>query len=167
MRMATSSEHFVDPRRPVDRFLGNYSEDHRNGVNQVIHWICVPPIVWTVVAALWVLPVPTMLARPGLWAGLAAFAALGFYFRLSRALGVAMLLFFAALMLLTHWLYETIGASNLLWSAIGVFVVAWVAQFIGHEFEGKRPSFLTDLVYLLIGPLWLMSKLFRRLGLRW
>ena len=43
----------------------------------------------------------------------------------------------------------------------------WVAQFIGHEFEGKRPSFLTDLTYLLIGPLWLMSKFFRRLGLTW
>ena len=41
-----------DPRRPVDRLLGNYAEDHRNHVNQVVHWICVPLIVWTVIAAI-------------------------------------------------------------------------------------------------------------------
>jgi len=70
-------------------------------------------------------------------------------------------------MALTWWLHQQLGSRVLLWSAIGVFVLAWVAQFVGHEFEGKRPSFLTDLVYLLIGPLWLMSKLFRRLGLHW
>ena len=58
-------------------------------------------------------------------------------------------------------------SAPLLWTATGAFVVAWIAQFIGHEFEGKRPSFLTDLTYLLIGPLWLMSKLFRKFGLRW
>ena len=163
--MATSAEH-IDRRRPIDRFLGNYSEDHRNGTNRIIHWICVPLIVWTVVAALWVIPVPTF-ARPGLWAALAGVGALSFYLRLSRPLGLAMLVFFIALMALTWWLHQQLGSRVLLWSAIGVFALAWVAQFIGHEFEGKRPSFLTDLVYLLIGPLWLMSKLFRRLGLHW
>lgn len=163
--MATSAEH-VDRRRPIDRFLGNYSEDHRNGTNRIIHWICVPLIVWTVVAALWVIPVPTF-ARPGLWAGLAGVGALSFYLRLSRPLGLAMLVFFVLLMALTGWLHQQLGSRALLWSAIGIFVLAWVAQFIGHEYEGKRPSFLTDLVYLLIGPLWLMSKLFRRFGLHW
>jgi uncharacterized membrane protein YGL010W len=163
--MATPHE-YVDPRRPIDRFLGNYSDDHRNGINRVIHWICVPLIVWTVVAALWVLPVPTV-ARPGLWAGLAGVGAVSFYLRLSRPLGLAMLLFFVVLMAVTGWLHAAIGSRALLWSAAAVFVAAWVAQFVGHRFEGKRPSFLTDLVYLLIGPLWLMSKLFRRAGLRW
>ena len=49
--------------------------------------------------------------------------------------------------------------------AIGVFIVAWIGQFIGHIWEGKRPSFLTDLVYLLIGPLWTLSKLYKRIGI--
>ncbi len=165
--MASTPETYVDQRRPINRFLGNYSEDHRNDTNQIIHWICVPIIVWSVVAALWVIPVPSMIARTGLWAGLAAVAAVAFYLRLSRPLGLAMLVFFVALMALTHWLYGLLGATTLLWTAIGAFVIAWVAQFIGHEFEGKRPSFLTDLTYLLIGPLWLMSKLFRKMGRRW
>ena len=51
--------------------------------------------------------------------------------------------------------------------AIGVFVVAWIGQFIGHKIEGRRPSFLTDLVYLLVGPLWTLSKLYKRLGWTW
>jgi len=46
-----------------------------------------------------------------------------------------------------------------------VFVVAWVAQFVGHKVEGKRPSFLTDLAYLLIGPAWIVAKVMRRLGI--
>ena len=165
--MATMQEGFVDPRRPVDRYLGNYSEDHRNGINRIIHWICVPLIVWSVVAALWVIPVPAAFAQPGLWAGVALVGAMAFYLRLSRVLALAMLVFFAALMALTQLLYARIGPMPLLWSALGVFAAAWVAQFIGHEFEGRRPSFLTDLAYLLVGPLWLMSKLFRRLGWRW
>ena len=165
--MTTVPDTFVDPRRPVDRWLGNYAEDHRNGTNQIIHWICVPLIVWTVVAALWAIPVPESIGRPGLWAALAGVGAVAFYFRLSRPLGLAMLVFFVALMVLTDWLHQRIGTLPLLWTAIGVFVAAWIAQFVGHEIEGRRPSFLTDLAYLLIGPLWLMSKLFRRLGLSW
>ncbi len=159
------SETFEDPRRPVDRFLGNYAEDHRNATNQLIHWICVPLIVWTVVALLWLIPVPPGIGRPGLWAALALVAAMGFYMKLSRPLAFALLVFFAALLAFTWWLHASIGDTMLLWSAVAVFVLAWIAQFIGHRIEGKRPSFLTDLVYLLVGPLWLMSKLFRRVGL--
>lgn len=155
-----------DARRPVDRFLGDYSDDHRDPTNRAIHWVCVPLIVWTVVALLWVLPVPTF-ARPGLWAGLAGVAAVAFYLRLSRPLALAMALFFALLLALTGWLHARLGATVLAGSASALFVAAWVAQFVGHRFEGRRPSFLTDLAYLLIGPLWLMSKLFRRAGLRW
>ena len=165
--MNASPRDFVDPRRPIDRWLGNYAEDHRNGLNQVIHWICVPVIVWTVIAALWVIPVPAGIGKPGLWAGFALVVAMAFYMRLSRVLAIAMLIAFIAMMALTWWLYDVLGATALLWTAVGVFVAAWVGQFIGHIFEGKRPSFLTDLAYLLIGPLWLMSKLFRRFGLRW
>jgi uncharacterized membrane protein YGL010W len=165
--MAATPESFVDKRRRIDRFLGNYSEDHRNGLNQIIHWICVPLIVWTVVAALFAIPVPGTWFRPGAWAGFAAVAAVAFYIRLSRPLGLAMAVVLALLLAFTAWLYALIGPANLLYSALVVFVLAWIAQFVGHKFEGKRPSFLTDLVYLLIGPLWLMSKFFRRLGLRW
>lgn len=155
----------TDTRRAVDRWLGNYSEDHRNPTNITIHWICVPTILWTVIALLWIVPVPAALGRAGLWAGVAMFAALVFYLRLSRPLMLAMFVVFVVFGLVTEGLYRTLGSSVLLWLAIAVFVVAWVGQFIGHKIEGRKPSFLTDLAYLLIGPAWLAAKIMRRIGL--
>jgi uncharacterized membrane protein YGL010W len=165
--MDDSIDSHSDLRRPVDRYLGNYSEDHRNPTNKLIHWVCVPVIVWTVLALAWVIPVPAGLGRPGLWAGLAMVAAIAFYLRLSRPLALAMLVVFVALGALTHLLYGMLGPRGLLITAIAVFVLAWIAQFIGHHIEGKRPSFLTDIAYLLIGPLWLMAHVFRRVGWRY
>ena len=153
----------VDGRREVDRWLGSYAEDHRNASNVLIHWICVPLILWTGIALLWVVPVPAWLGRAGFWAGVAMFGALSFYLRLSRVLGLAMFVAFVVLGLITEGLYRWLGASPLMWLAIAVFVIAWIAQFIGHKIEGKRPSFLTDLAYLLIGPAWIVSKIMRRL----
>ena len=155
----------ADPRREVDRWFGHYSEDHRNPKNILIHFVCVPLILWTAVAALWVVPVPAILGRPGLWAGLAMFFALTFYLRLSRPLGFGMLAAFVVLGLITEVLYRTLGANVLLWLTIGVFVLAWIAQFVGHHIEGSRPAFFTDLVYLLIGPAWIVAKIMRRLGI--
>jgi uncharacterized membrane protein YGL010W len=155
----------VDTRREVDRRLGNYSEDHRNPTNILIHWICVPFIVWTVVAALWTIPVPAALGRPGFWAGVAMFASLAFYIRLSKPLAFAMLAVYVVMGLITEALFRSLGASGLLWLAGMVFVIAWIAQFIGHNIEGRRPAFFTDLVYLLIGPLWIVAKILRRVGI--
>jgi uncharacterized membrane protein YGL010W len=152
-------------QRPVDRWLGSYSEDHRNATNVAIHWICVPAILWCVIAALWTIPVPAWLGRPGLWAGVGMFAALMFYLRLSRKLGYGMLFAFVALGLITEGLYRVLGPGQLLIAAGAVFVLAWIAQFVGHHIEGKRPSFFTDLAYLLIGPAWIVSKLMRRAGI--
>ena len=153
--------------RPIDRWFDSYSDDHRNGTNQLIHVFAVPAILWSVIALLWCIPAPGTLFRPGIWAALPMFAAWLFYQRGSRALGLGMLLVFAALSALTWWLFETLGRSGLLALAAAVFVVAWIAQFVGHKLEGRKPSFLTDLVYLLIGPAWVLAKLYRRLGLRW
>jgi len=150
--------------RSVNDWFTSYSADHQNPTNRLIHWICVPAILWSAIAALWVLPVPASIGRPGLWCGLLMVGALTFYWRLSRPLGAAMIALFVALALLTNVAYDALGPSRLLWLAIGVFVIAWIGQFVGHIIEGRRPSFFTDLAYLLIGPAWLMGKLLRRVG---
>lgn len=144
-------------QRPVERWLGNYSGDHLNPTNQIIHLICVPAIGWSVIALIWLIPVPVWLGQPGFWAGMAMVLTLIYYWRLSRALGLGMLLVFAVLALLTRTLYTALG-GDLPWLALGVFVLAWIGQFIGHMIEGRKPSFFTDLAYLLIGPLWTLSK---------
>jgi len=155
--------------RNIDRWFAHYAADHRNPGNQRIHVVAVPLILWSVVALLWCLPVPGTWFRQGLWAALAMFVAWSFYWRASRSLGLGMLAWFVLLAWLTRWLHALIGTRQLLWLAVGVFVVAWIAQFVGHgkRFENKRPSFLTDLTYLLIGPAWVLAKLYRRLGLEY
>ncbi|MFK2916014.1 DUF962 domain-containing protein [Dyella koreensis] len=146
-------------------WLDSYSRDHQHPTNRLLHWICVPLIVWCAVAMLWTAPVPSMLGRPGFWSVGVQVLAFAWYWRHSRRLAGALLIAFILLDLLTELLYRQLGPVALLWSALGVFAVAWVGQFVGHAIEGRRPSFLTDLAYLLIGPAWLMDKLLRRLGL--
>ena len=160
---ATTDTHAAN--RPIDRWFASYSGDHRNATNQLIHVFCVPAILWSVIALLWCIPSPGTLFRPGFWAGLAMFGAALFYYRASRKLGLGMIAVFVLMGLLTHGLYTAVGATNLAWLAVGVFVVAWIGQFLGHKIEGRKPSFLTDLTYLLIGPAWVLAKLYRTL--RW
>ena len=156
--------HDASMQRPIDRWFTSYSGDHRNDINQLIHVFAVPAILWSAIALLWCIPVPMTWFKSGLWAALAMFAAWMFYWRASRALGIGMLVVFVAMSWLTRWLHDAYGVRNLLYAAIAVFVVAWIAQFIGHKIEGRKPSFLTDLTYLLIGPAWVLSKLYRTFG---
>ena len=152
--------------RDANTWFGNYAADHQNPTNRTIHWICVPAITWCAVAFLWIVPVPQWLGRPGFFSVVAMFGAFVFYyFRLSRGIGLAMAAVFVVMSLITEVLYRVLGPANLGWLALAVFVVAWVGQFVGHHIEGRRPSFFTDIQYLLIGPAWLMSKVFRRVGI--
>ena len=151
--------------RSVNEWFGSYSADHQNPTNRLLHWICVPAILWAVIAALWLVPIDASIGRPGFWCGLVMVAAFAFYWRLSHALGIAMFIVLVVLALATEGLYRLLGPAHLLWLAIGIFVVAWIGQFVGHVIEGRRPSFMTDLAYLLIGPAWLTGKLMRRIGI--
>ena len=152
--------------RIIHDWFGSYSADHLNATNRAIHWVCVPAILWCVIAALWVVPVPAMIGRAGFWAFIAMFAAfLFYYFKLSRPMGLAMAVVFIVFSLVAELAYRALGPRHLLMLAIALFVLAWIGQFVGHLIEGRRPSFFTDLAYLLIGPAWLAGKLMRRIGL--
>jgi len=152
--------------RDVQAWLDEYDVSHRNPTNKRIHWVCVPAIVLSVVALLWTLPAPARFAdiSPLMnWGTLFLLAALVYYFILSFSLAIGMAVVTAAMILAIN----ALSALPLpLWQiAVAVFVVAWIGQFIGHHIEGKRPSFLTDLQFLMIGPLWLLAQMYRRLGI--
>lgn len=151
--------------RDIHQWFGSYAADHQNPTNRAIHWVCVPTIMWAVIAALWTIPSASVWTRPGLWAVIAMFAAYLFYHRLSHNLGYAMALAFIASGLIAWGLYGTLGPRGLLILAVVLFVLAWIGQFVGHAIEGRRPAFLTNVVQLLIGPAWLMGKLMQRLGI--
>ena len=151
--------------RTVDALLDQYSDDHRNHTNQVIHLLCVPAIVWSVTALLWTIPVPPGWFRPGAFAGFAMVAALAWYWRMSPRLWIGITIAFIGFAWIDYAIAARFGMRGLLWTAIAIFVVAWLGQFYGHKVEGKRPSFFTDLKFLLVGPLWTLRKLYQRLGL--
>jgi uncharacterized membrane protein YGL010W len=139
------------PVRRVDALFGRYGESHRHPTNQAIHWICVPLIAWSLLALLWA-------ASPA-----ATYALIGlsfvFYLTLSFALAMGMLAV-AALMVAPL----VLGGAALLPVAAGLFVVAWIGQLIGHRIEGRKPSFLEDVKFLLVGPAWLLHLVYQRLG---
>ncbi len=153
--------------RTLDDWFDEYGHDHRHPVNRSIHWVCVPLLLWSVIALLWALPVPAMIGHSGLWAAVLMFFAFNFYWRLSRRMGLAMLIVLILLGGLTELLYRPLGAVPLAILAGIVFVAAWSGQLIGHAIEGRQPLFFTHLNYLLIGPAWLLSKLLQRGGITW
>jgi uncharacterized membrane protein YGL010W len=152
--------------RPIDRWFAHYSADHRHPVNQLIHVFCVPAIFWSAIALAWCVPPAGVLFAHGVLAAVLLFGVWLFYFRLSPALAVGALAFFLIGCFLCRLIEHRFGIPVLFRGALILFVVAWIGQFIGHSklYEGKKPSFFTDLSYLLIGPIWVLSKLYKKLG---
>ena len=153
--------------RPIQALFDEYGDSHRNPVNVTVHWFAVPLIFFSVVGLLASIPSPW----PGFFGGKAwvlvvLVAVWIFYVRRSVQLSFGMLAFSALCLAVAGWLEG--HAPWPLWSiCITVFIVAWIAQFIGHGVEGKKPSFLRDLLFLMVGPAWLMAKLYRKLGINY
>jgi len=144
--------------------MDEYGVDHTNPTNQAIHKICVPLIMFSLLGVLWSLPRPVFANIELNWAYLLILLALSFYITLKNIPMLLMMILQAALMLtVCAWLAPK---SILLQTSIIIFVLAWIGQFIGHKIEGKKPSFLQDLAFLLIGPLWVNRFLFKKLGIK-
>jgi len=144
---------FSSTPRDIDVLLARYAESHRNPVNELIHFVCIPAIVFSLLGILWAIhPVVAVLVVA---------AALVYYVKLSRPFALGMAAMAAVMLGLLNMLPE----GTVLVTSIGVFVLAWIGQFIGHHIEGKKPSFFDDLRFLLIGPLFVLSFLYRRMRL--
>lgn len=131
-------------RRTYQEWMDLYAVDHQNRWNQLLHTLCVPAILFSLTGLLWAL------SEPLAWAVLAM--GLAFYFTLGWKHGLKMFLVFA-LVLGGNAMVES-------WRICAVvFVIAWFGQFWGHHLERRKPSFMTDLIFLLIGPLWVLRKL--------
>jgi uncharacterized membrane protein YGL010W len=151
-----------------DQWFAEYGESHQHPANKAIHWVCVPLIVLSLVGLLWSVPVPSAFAdiSPALnWGTLFILAATVYYFILSISLALGMLPFVLLVVAAVSWLDRLDWP---LWSLSGaIFVVAWAGQFVGHAIEGRRPSFFRDMQFLMIGPVWLLGFVYRRLGLKY
>lgn len=156
----------------IDKLLSEYVESHQNATNKLIHWICVPVIFWTIVALLWCVKlgveIPSTTYHLNL-ALVALVAVIFYYIKLSPRLTIGMLLFAFACITITDRLEEYLTLLHFpLWGlALILFVFAWILQFVGHHIEGKKPSFLKDLQFLLIGPAWLMHFIYKKIGVKY
>jgi uncharacterized membrane protein YGL010W len=151
--------------KTIHNWLDEYGESHKNNLNKLIHWICVPAIYFSIVCFLSVVKFPFIIMGYTLnLSAIIILLVLLYYAKLSPSLMVGMFLF-SAICLFAASLIEIAGISVWLFSSI-VFAAAWVGQFYGHKVEGKKPSFLKDIQFLMIGPAWLLSFLYKKMGIK-
>ncbi|TPN85399.1 Mpo1 family 2-hydroxy fatty acid dioxygenase [Aquimarina algicola] len=150
--------------KSLDSWFTEYAVSHQNKTNIAIHFVCVPAIFFSIVGLLMSIP-NTILASliPGVyplvenWAFVVLIFVLLFYIRLSVKMALQILIFSSVCIVVNYY----IGQYASLWMvSVGIFVAAWLGQFYGHKIEGKKPSFLKDLQFLLIGPAWVIQKMF-------
>jgi len=150
--------------REVERLINHYGESHQNKTNIWIHAIAVPSIYFVTIGLIWSIPVPEFIAQFNVtWAHILIIPTLYYYFKLSGPIGAAMtlltILVFGGIKLL-------VLAGISVWQfSLALFVVMWILQFVGHQVEGKKPSFFEDLRYLLIGPAWWWVHWLKRMNI--
>ena len=154
-------------KRTIHQWIEEYGQSHQNPTNKAIHWVCVPLIMLSLLALISLIPFPTISnsQSPDLnWTVLFLFFAVIFYLRLSISIAIGMLLI-ALSMLYSILLIEIFNPS--IWQvSLIIFIGAWIGQFIGHKIEGEKPSFFEDIQFLLIGPAWLLSFIYKKIGIK-
>lgn len=149
--------------RTAQEWFDDYAVSHQNPTNQIVHYICVPLIFFSVIGLFMSIPTGILESTFGLynpmienWAVVVTLFISIFYLRMGFWYFLQMLFFISLAIIGNFWLGN---AVNLLWASVIIFVAAWIGQFWGHKVEGKKPSFIKDLQFLLIGPLWVVQKL--------
>ena len=155
--------------KSIDSLLQTYGESHMNTTNKLIHWVCVPAIMFSLLALLFAIPFFMERTWYANWAMVFLILAWIYYGRLSVIMMVGFIVIGLLMLFGIYAIYVNVGyhAGRLAIIALIIFVVAWIGQFIGHKIEGKKPSFLQDVQFLLIGPAWLMQFLFKKLGINY
>lgn len=152
--MSASTQSIPTQPRRVDQLIAHYGQSHQSPGNEVIHFIAIPLIMLSLVGMLFAL-------HP--YVAYAFIAASMVYYAKLSAVFLAAMLVWSALTVAGVLAME----ANVLPISVVIFVGAWILQFIGHKMEGKKPSFFEDIQYLWVGPLFVLSKLFGKLGVRW
>lgn len=152
--------------KTIKQWFDEYAISHQHKTNQIIHYICVPAIYFAIVGLLMSISPTFLQENIGInnpliknWASFFLIFILIFYLRLSFSIFIKMFAFSILSVVLNNYISVH---TNLLIFSIILFVIAWIGQFYGHHLEGKKPSFLKDLQFLLIGPPWVFEKMFKR-----
>ena len=162
------------PKSEIDILFDKYAESHQDPTNKLIHWICVPLIVFSILGLVWTIPFPYLefLGKYNgfvNWASFLIAFSIYYYYRLSPVMSYFMLLsvFVMSFLIVQLEKVEASGGPAVWLVCAVIFVLAWIGQFIGHKIEGKKPSFLDDVKFLLIGPIWLIHFICKKIGVRY
>ncbi len=150
--------------RTLQQWFDEYAVSHQNETNITIHYICVPAIFFSIIGIIMSIPSEPLQNLLGLenvlienWATMLIVLYLVFYLRLSFSMFLKMFVFSAACIIGNYYLGQYLP---LFYTSLVIFVAAWIGQFYGHKIEGAKPSFLKDIQFLLIGPAWVVKKIF-------
>jgi uncharacterized membrane protein YGL010W len=152
--------------RTLEQWFDEYAVSHQNPKNKEIHYICVPAIYFSIIGLL--MSIPKALLENIMtnnypivinWATVVLIPVMLFYFRLSVNMAIRITIFSILCMVINYFIGLYLPLSLF---SIAVFIIAWIGQFYGHKIEGKKPSFLKDIQFLLIGPAWVIQNLFSK-----
>lgn len=142
--------------KTLEAWFSDYERDHQNVWNKRIHYVCVPLILYSVLGILDAVSRPELLNLSISLATITVCLAGAFYIFLHAGLGLFMVA--CSLVMILSFRFFTSDYELLMLSGL-VFGLSWVGQFYGHILEGRKPSFFTDLLFFLIGPLWVAYSL--------
>lgn len=156
--------------KPIQTWLDEYAVNHQNPTNKSIHWICIPLIFFSLLGLLAAIPSHFLkelfpeITQPYIHFGsLLILVGLFFYLRLSFPMFIGILLFSLLCLQGIIWIQSTGWSLGIV--SLTIFAIAWIGQFVGHKIEGKKPSFLKDVQFLMIGPAWLIGFIYKKLGI--
>ena len=160
--------------KSIHDWFNEYAQSHQNKTNKIIHWICIPLIFWSIIALFSLIPSDSMkifnnetLNQFAHFGTIIILIGLLFYLKLSFKIFIGMFML-SLVVLIDIWLVnELFDKNTFTYLTISIFVLSWVGQFIGHKIEGKKPSFIKDIQFLLIGPAWLIGFIYSYLKIKY
>lgn len=146
--------------KTLKQYLDEYSTSHQHPINIRIHKICIPIMIFGLLGILKALPVSAAWPLWFDWSLVLIAFSMVFYISLKN---LRVLMIMGAQTILMLFILEALRPRFFLLS-LGLFALAWIGQFIGHKVERKRPSFLKNLFFLLIGPIWTLKHTGDQMG---
>lgn len=150
----------------TDRWLDDYGTSHRNISHPAVYWVSVQLLVVATIGLLWAIPVPQEFAdiSPILnWGTVFLLAAVVYYFIISLALAFGMLPFILAIVAFHVWLQHS--PYSALTASLGLTLGALLGLCAGHYRGDGLRGVLNDIQLMMIAPVWLLSRAYRRLGI--
>lgn len=150
----------------TDSWLAHYEESHRNITHAPVYWISALALVFGTVGLLWAVPVPDEFVdiSPILnWGTTFLLVAVVYYFIISLPLAIGMLPFIVVIVIFQVWLqWSSFSAVH---ASAGLLTAGLIGLYLGHYRGAGFRGVLRDVQLMMIAPVWLLSRVYRRLGI--